>query len=352
MNEITLKRLLLARVFELRRNQFTYESLDKAQSVQDDMITVDGAQVKRRRVVLTAHGCKVATCTMCPLPDEAVSPKISVTLDHWLAQIKAAIGPEDDIHTLTLFHNGNYFSEREVPSVWRMAIHDYLRTQTRIKHLVVESLPQYIKDDVMFETAMSLRVGRSDGGIKLIVAIGLQSSSELVRELCIASTCLDDSFQRAIKSLRDFGFDAQVFLMFHPPFLSIEESVHDLRESIRYCHSFGVTPTICPMRIASHTVVDDLAKRDLYQAPDLWDLYDALHEMEPVRVAASLFPKDADSGVLTAFDMLNHTGKLIGIKPSPPHKRHEPVEPRREVVLGRIRHYLTLDSATQVGETW
>lgn len=352
LNETALKRLLLARVFALRRNQFTYESLDKAQSVQDDLITVDGAQVKRRRIVLTAHGCKVATCTMCPLPDEAVSPKTPVTLDHWMAQIRAAIGPDDDVHTLTLFHNGNYFSQREVPSDWRMVIHDYLRTQTRIKHLVVESLPQYINDGIMFETSLGLRVGRADGGIKLIVAIGLQSSSELVRELCIASTCLDNSFQRAIKSLRDFGFDAQVFLMFGAAFLDADEAAYDLKESVAYCHSLGIKPTVCPLQVAPNTLVADLVARGLWYPPRHGDLFSLLPALDQsVRVAISLFKPD--DLWRAAFDRYNHDGRVLGWPGTP----FPVTKPDRAKVLGRIRDYLAsvdaiaLDTPPQVGES-
>ncbi len=338
LNEIALKRLLLARVFALRRNQFTYESLDKPQSVQDDTILVDGEYVKRRRVTLTAHGCKVATCTMCPLPDEAVSPKTPVTLEHWMAQIKGAIGPDDDIHTLTLFHNGNYFNEREVPSTWRMVIHDYLRTQTRIKHFVVESLPQYINDRVMFETSLGLRVGREDGGIKLIVAIGLQSSNELVRELCIASTCLGDSFERAVKSLRDFGFDAQVFLMFGAAFLTTEEAAHDLQESIEYCQSLDITPTICPLQVAPNTLVADLVACGLYEPPTLFNLLMVMRwVIKPVRIAISLLGNE-DPALLEEVRHINLTGY---------HERPSPMRlfkvrrPERADVLERIRHYLS-----------
>lgn len=345
LNEAALKRLLLARVFALRRNQFSYESLDEPQSVQDDDITVDGQTVRRRRIVLTAHGCKVATCTMCPLPNEAVSSKTPVTLEHWMSQIKGAIGPADDIHTLTLFHNGNYFAEREVPSAWRVAIHDYLRTETRIKHLVVESLPQYVNDDVMFETSLGLRVGRKDGGIKLIVAIGLQSANDTVRELCIASTCREGAFESAIKSLRDFDFDAQVFLMFGAAFLTTEEAAHDLQRSIECCQRLGIMPTICPIQVAPNTLVADLVARGLYEPPRSAHLMDVLRALNGrVRVAVSLFkPDDPWRAAYVAYNRDGH--------PNPHPWRLFPMcWVDRDKILERIRHYL-VDTPPQVKDT-
>ena len=112
-----------------------------------------------------------------------------------------------------------------------------------------------------------------------------------------------------------------------------------MRESIRYVQSLGVTPTICPMRIAPNTVVADLAAKGLYDPPDLWDLYHALQGLTNVRVAASLLP-DYGGPVRLAFDALNKTGMLPTLPPSCPHP--EPIEPKREVVLAKIERYLKL----------
>lgn len=329
MDEKTIKRLLLARVFALRRNQFAYDSLDRPQSVQTDTIQTKDGPVLRRRIVLTAHGCSVATCTMCPLPDEAVDDKIPVTLDHWLNQIREGLRDHPWIHTVTLFHNGNFFADREVPPCWREAIYGLLR-DTKIKELVVESLPQYLTEERLAHARTAL------GSIRLNVAIGLQSSSELVRELCIASTCLEDTFEQAIKLLHAQGDEAQVFLMFHPPFLTIEESMWDLRESIEYVQEFGVMPTVCPMKIAPHTVVADLAARGLYEVPDLWHLYQALRGTDHVRVAASLLP-DYGGPIRLAFDALNKTGHLPRLSVS---RCFDPIKPKRETILARIEAYL------------
>lgn len=335
MEPTLIKRLLLARVFALRRNTFAYDSLDRAQSVQDDVIQTPEGPRKRRRVVLTAHGCSVATCTMCPLPDEAVDDAIPVTLDHWMNQIRGALAGAEDVHTLTLFHNGNTLADREVSQQWRRAIYAYVR-EAGIKELVVESLPQYLTADRLEEAREAL------GPTKLTVAIGLQSSSPLVRELCIASTCVEDTFRDAVERLHAQGDAAQAFLMFHPPFLTIEESTHDLRESVRYCAALGLVPTICPMRIAPHTVVADLAARGLYEAPDLWHLYDALQGLPPCRVAASLLSEHQPVLLRNAFTTLNQTGVITDLgcwSMRPPVL--EPRAPDRDTVLKRIEAYLT-----------
>ena len=328
-----IKKLLLAKVFELRKNQFTYDSLDRPQSVQNDYIrTKDGPRL-RCRIILTAHGCSVATCTMCPLPDEAVDGAIPVTLDNWLNQIRGALHGCPSISTLTLFHNGNFFADREVPKEWRTAIFDYLRG-TYVEELVVECLPQYLTEERLKHARKCL------GPIRLNVAIGLQSSSRLVRELCISSTCLEDTFQDAVRRLHAQGDEAQAFLMFHPPFLTIEESMWDLRESIKYVQAARVTPTICPMRIAPNTVVADLASKGLYEAPNLWYLYEVLNGFSGVRVAASLLQDSLPAMLRDAFERLNRWGELPRIEWMGSGKR--PVQPSEFAILSRIEHYLKM----------
>lgn len=328
-----LRRLLRARVQALRCESLQFKSLDEPQSVATDTILTAKGYRQRRRVVLTAHGCLPASCAMCPLPNESVPRDIPVTLANWMNQLRLAVNPQDDLHTLTLFHNGNFFSDHEIPDSWRSEIYKFLRG-TRIRELVVESLPQYLTPERLNAARVHL------GDIRLTVAIGLQSASELVREVCIGSPCRRDSLENAVQLLHRQGAGVQVFLLYHPPFLTLEEAMHDLQESIRYVHALSLLPTVCPMRVAPHTVVGDLAASGHYVAANLWHLYDALNGISHVRIAASLLRRDEDSTLLDAFAALNRTGSLpvLNRPTSPPLLNPHPADPRE--VYSRIEGYL------------
>ncbi len=329
-----LKRLLHARARSLRCNRLVFRSLDEPQSAETDTILTGEGERLRRRIVLAAHGCQRAACTMCPWPDECVPIDTPVSLESIMNQLRSALGVDEEIHTLTLFHNGNFFSDREMSAEFRTEIFTYLRT-TRIQELVVESLPSTL-------TQKRLEAARSElGEIRLVVAMGLQSSSKTVRELCVNAPGRIREFENAVGLLRRQGDEARVFLLFHPPFLTIAESIFDLRKSIEYVHGFGVHPTVCPLHVAPHTVVYDLAMRGLYTPAHPLYLYDALRGLSNVRVAASILSESEDSAVNGAFGTLNGTGRLPHIdRPTmPPVIEPSPFD--ETIVRERIGRYLS-----------
>lgn len=272
MNGIELKRPLVQRVMDLRKNTFSYDSLNLPQSVDFDVVPSSEGCKTRCRVVLTAHGCKQATCTMCPLPDESVPGRVPVTTAHWLAQIQHALSQHDAIDILTLYHNGNFFSDAEVSAERREAIYAALRASS-VSTLVVESLPQFITPAKVARAAELL-----GPGIKLEVAIGLQSVDDFLRETAMASPCTLKGFDQAWHALHAQGYSAQVFLMHQVPFLTPEESSVALLDSVKTLHDqYGLMdPILCPMRIAKATVVEELATLGLFEHGSLWHLVDVL----------------------------------------------------------------------------
>ena len=82
-----LKRKIGYVVSSLRKDDYSFKNINAPSSVNIDDIVEDGCQLKRRRIVLNSHGCSVATCTMCPLPDESVPVEVhyeSCMANHYL----------------------------------------------------------------------------------------------------------------------------------------------------------------------------------------------------------------------------------------------------------------------------
>lgn len=276
---------------QLRVYEERFSTLGKPQSIDDDSI-VDfsqgaGQKLKRRRLVLTAHGCKVATCTMCPLPHEAVAPTTVVPDETLLRQIDEACKNAQDVDVLTVYHNGNFFNSQEISN----QVRHYLYAQVKnsgIKTLVVESLPHFITKSKLSLAKMQL------GTAQLQVAIGLQSWNQFTREECINSPVKMKPFLDAIQLLKQFNFRAQVFVLFMPPFLNADEAIKDLTESVTELSHMGIIdPIISPMRVTKHTVVQLMADKDLYYTPSVWQLFEALtliHKQVPAtkcRIAIS-----------------------------------------------------------------
>ena len=115
------------------------------------------------------------------------------------------------------------------------------------------------------------------GGKELAVAIGLQSSNDLVRELAVNSTCTKFNFEKAASILKEYDYTPLTFLMIKPPFLTEKEAVDDTVESISYLSSLGIdNPILCPTRIAPNTIGQLLFENGQFKPPWLWSVTEVL----------------------------------------------------------------------------
>lgn len=270
-NQLRFKLTMLAR--GIRRCTIPDDAdLTKPQSERDDTIYFQGRLVKRKRIVLLTPGCTVATCTMCPLPNEALDPaRRSITPEQIIEQFDSSFSKEDDDYEIiTIYHNGNFFVEKEIPTKVRQHIYNFVRNSPATT-LVVESLPQFVTEERMAEAKQFL------GKKKLSVSIGLQSSDDIVRELAVNSTCSRIGFEKANNLLLDNGYSTVAFLMIKPPFLTEHEAIEDTLNSIKYLQQLGISESIlCATRITPNTIVHILHEEGNFTSPWLWSVLEVL----------------------------------------------------------------------------
>ena len=251
------------------------------QSERNDTVYFEGRMVSRKRIVLLTPRCSSATCTMCPLPNEGLDPKYrGITAENIIAQIENSFASpgSNDCEVITLYNNGNFFSDNEIPPIARRRIYGRIRA-SNASVLIVESLPQFITNEKIAEAKRFL------GDKRLIVAIGLQSSNDLVRELAINTTCTRLSFERAVALLRNNGFGTQAFLMIKPPFVTEREAIIDTVQSIRYLASLGIyDPILCTTRVAPNTVLELMHKAGHFNSPWIWTVVEVIKESAGVNL--------------------------------------------------------------------
>jgi archaeosine synthase beta-subunit len=229
---------------------------------------------KRIRIMLRSNGCCKPTCTMCPLPNEALDPKKSVVLaEDYVAQVRSALLANPDCEMVCLYNDGSFFAERELQTEARRAIYDLLATYG-CRILMVESLPAFITEDCLREARGAL----SD--IQMIVGIGLQSASAEVRELCINSPVREDDFIEAIELLASNGVGRKAYVMLKPPFLTEDEAIKDACSTMAWLRIHNVQDiTLCPTRVARGTVVSELFNRGWYSPPMLTSIGECLRSV-------------------------------------------------------------------------
>jgi radical SAM enzyme (TIGR01210 family) len=180
-----------------------------------------------------------------------------------------------------------------MPAAARQQIYRVI-AQSHCEGIMVESLPQFITPKAIAEAKAFL------GKKRLFVGIGLQSADDLIRSVCINTTCTKGQFEHASHLLWENGYTPKVYLMVKPPFLTEREAVTETSQSIRYVADLGYSDaTICPTRIAPHTIVAELAKRGMYSSPSLWTIVDILNEVNStcsIRIAClDINGQDADT---------------------------------------------------------
>src|SRR5438128_4331273 len=79
----------------IRRNRIQIRTLDTPFSVMDYEFYEGGRTYKRKKIILAARGCTAATCTMCPIPNEAYyGLNLDFTPEDFLRQFYAAFATE------------------------------------------------------------------------------------------------------------------------------------------------------------------------------------------------------------------------------------------------------------------
>lgn len=248
--------------------------LNLPQSEQEDEILFEGKVIKRKRIVLLTNGCSVATCTMCPLPSEALELGRKISDKDIVSQFDFSFrqSPISGFDMITVYTNGNWFVDSEISPNARSQI--YKRVEdSNATILTVESLPQFITEEKVSQAKKDL------GEKKLSVAIGLQSSNDTVRQLAINSTCTRTSFEKGTAILREYDYTPQVFLMIKPPFLTETEGIEDALSSISYLSALDInTPVLCPTRIAPNAVLSKLSQAGEYKPLWLWSVIEVLRK--------------------------------------------------------------------------
>lgn len=250
----------------------------------DTVRDADGVVYARKKVILMSGGCSVPTCSMCPFTNynnHGHGGDGQGLLDQ-VATVLTRTDDEPAYDMLALYNDGSFFAHREVALDVQLDIARRVAA-TGVRRLVVESLPQFITAATLGPFVAAL------GDVELEVGVGLQSADRLVRETLVNTRVTLPSFEAAVALMQEHNVIPKVYLMIGPPFLGEDEAVADVIGSTAYVSSLGIDGvTLCPTRLAPHTVAWWLHERGLYQAPNLWAVVDAVrgaHTKAAVRVA-------------------------------------------------------------------
>ena len=276
MSNYNIDKIIRDKTFVLRGKKCNIENPFVPRFVESDYYKINDCIYKRLRIILAGNGCSVPMCTMCPFPNESINPSyIKFTADHYIDQISRTLEKYPSHDVVSIYNDGSFFADNELQEEARIKIYKLIKDY-RCKYLMVESLPFFITEKKVAEAKRYL-----EDKIKLIVGIGLQSSSDEIRQICIRTPVNKEDFLQAYELLKSFNYDTKSYVLIKPPFVLEDEAIDDVVKSACWLHHHGVEDvTLCPMRIAEGTILYELYSLGLYSAPKLTTVAECLHRLK------------------------------------------------------------------------
>lgn len=228
-------------------------------------------------VVLATVGCSHARgdlggCTMCSYlldgTEKAPSDdQLKMQFDNAMSKISGGSAPL----SVKMYTSGSFLDTQEVSLQARHMILSTIANDSRVSEVVVESRPEYVVDSAMSELRDTL------GERRVEIGIGLESSDDVVRSLCVNKGFNLSDFNRAVDTARRFDIGIRAYVLLKPPFLTEKMALEDAKKTISYCGEIGVsTVSVNPVNVQKYTLVERLWQRGEYRPPWLWSLAELL----------------------------------------------------------------------------
>jgi len=228
-------------------------------------------------IVLSTIGCAHARsdeggCTMCSYLLDGTSRNPSS--EELILQFKTAFTKVQKLNgplSIKIYTSGSFLDPEEIPVEARDTILEEIAVDGRIKEVVLESRPEYVIDSVIEEI-------RSNLGDRIIeLGMGLESSNDVVRTLCVNKNFDLQSFKLAVTRAKKFRVGTRAYVLLKPPFLSERDAILDSQKTMSEAIRAGVsTLSFNPVNVQRNTLVEYLWKRMRYRPPWLWSVVEVL----------------------------------------------------------------------------
>lgn len=238
---------------------------------------------KRLMIVLIAKGCEWAKnggpCTMC---NYWICSSKKVTTENLVNQFKNEIAKYDfakiGIEEIDLFNSGSFLNDDEVSEKARIEIMRIISRIETVKKVLIESRPEYITKEKITRIKNFLRE-------KILeIGIGLETSSDSIREKYINKGFDLKSFTKAVKIIKNGGALLLVHVLIKPPFLTEQEAITDTITTTKYIFRLGkklkiqVKVALEPVIIKKPSLVYQLWEKGKYKKVWLWSIIEILKQ--------------------------------------------------------------------------
>lgn len=257
---------------------------------------IDSKPVKRLVIQLRSNGCgwkKSGGCTMCGFWSETSQMKEKISAEDFVNQFKRVLKKFDitQFPILSIYNAGSLLNEEEVPLSALEKMFNIISQLPTIKRVVIESRTEYVD----FKKVQRLKSILKEK--ELVIASGLESSNDTIRQLCIHKGIQKKHFENYIEQANSLGIKTRIYILIKPPFLTEGEAIEDAVSSTKYLYDLDVKDIHYEtMTIEEHTLVHTLYEKGYYQLPWLWSIIEISKRVSPfIKPYVSPFRYIADS---------------------------------------------------------
>jgi hypothetical protein len=223
-------------------------------------------------VILPTLGCRWGLnsgCTMCGY----VYDSWNNSQEEILRQFKAAVKNLEGIKYLKIFNSGSFFDSSEISQDTAKKIFSEINRRSEIIQVQVESRPEFITEDAL---AVKEKLNA-----EFEIGIGLETTSDYIRENCINKNFTLEDFKKALKICRNSGVKVKAYLLVKPPFLSEREAIEDaIASAVDACKLGADRISFNPVNIQRATLVEYLWRKGEYSPPWLWSIAEILKSVK------------------------------------------------------------------------
>ncbi|WP_456475272.1 archaeosine biosynthesis radical SAM protein RaSEA, partial [Candidatus Pyrohabitans sp.] len=232
-----------------------------------------GIEVDAGVVVLSTRGCAWALRAGCTMCGYVYDSSRHVTQAEVLQQFRGGIAKIGKVAYLKVFNSGSFFDSGEISRDTRLEIYRQVNT-LGVRRLQVESRPEYISREVLEEATTLLEP-------ELEVGIGLETTSDYIREVCINKGFSLADFTRALNACKSAGVKVKAYLLIKPPFITEAEAIEDAVISGVEAARLGVGRlSFNPVNVQRGTLVEELFYKREYRPPWLWSVVEVIRRVK------------------------------------------------------------------------
>lgn len=273
---------------EIRQRAFERKDAKTPEQVgaswYNDDLTYSGVH-KTLFMILPTPGCAWAVgdsggCTMCSYVSDCTLEPINTEkiLEIFNDHLKRHPIDKEDKISVKLFASGSFLNPYELPKDARDEILKTLMDLGNVSEIIVESRPEYVKEEYLDEIFEII------GDTLFEISIGLETSNDYTRLKKINKGFTTKDFENAvgliqnIKKTKGYNLKSKAYIFIKPILVSESDSIKEAIETARYCESIGVDRlSFCPATIHSGTVIEMFWRKGAYQPPWIWSCIEVIN---------------------------------------------------------------------------